>query len=270
MIQTERINHLCDQLGLEHIKLHCSTLAEEAAKKQKSYSDYLEQLLQSECEHRTIRARDTLVKFAGFPTIKTLEHYDFKFGAGVPKRLIQELSLLNFVERHENVILLGPSGVGKTHLSISLGFLATQRLMKVRFVTASDLMIQLSAAHRQGKLEEFIKRTITAPRILIIDEIGYLPFGAAEANHFFQVIAKRYEKGSIIITSNLPFGKWHNAFAGDSALTAAMLDRLLHHSHVIQIQGESYRLKDKRKAGIVFAAQEQEQNKLNENEVGQF
>src|SRR5690606_29020873 len=128
---------------------------------------------------------------------------------------------------------------------------ATQRLIKTRFVAASDLMLQLTAAHRQGKLTEFIKRSIMAPRVLIIDEIGYLPFGREEANHFFQVIAKRYEKGSVIVTSNLPFSQWHSAFAQDATLSAAMLDRLSHHSHLIQIQGESYRLKDKKKAGMI-------------------
>jgi DNA replication protein DnaC len=109
-------------------------------------------------------------------------------------------------------------------------------------------MLQLSAAHRQNQLGEFIKRNVMTPRLLIIDEIGYLPFGREEANHFFQVMAKRYEKGSIIVTSNLHFSQWHTAFAQDATLTAAMLDRLLHHS---QIQGESYRLKEKRKAGVV-------------------
>ena len=151
-------------------------------------------------------------------------------------------------------------------MAIALGYLATQRLVKTRFVAASDLMLQLSAAHRQGKLEEFIKRTVMAPRLLIIDEIGYLPFGRDEANHFFQVIAKRYERGSIIVTSNLSFSQWHNAFAQDATLTAAMLDRLLHHSHLVQIQGESYRLKEKRKAGLFTGLTQAELN----GKVGQI
>jgi DNA replication protein DnaC len=253
MIQDQRIHQLCDLLKLEQMKVNYANLAEAAAKAERSYCDYFEELLKSEIECRDVRNRQTLIKAAGFPAIKTLDDYDFKFAVGTPKKIIQELSSLSFIERNENIILLGPSGVGKTHLAISLGYLAVQRMVKTRFVAASDLMLQLSAAHRQGKLTEFIRRTIMAPRLLIIDEIGYLPFGRDEANHFFQVIAKRYERGSIIVTSNLAFSQWHSAFAQDATLTAAMLDRLLHHSHLIQIQGESYRLKEKRKAGIISA-----------------
>ena len=123
--------------------------------------------------------------------------------------------------------------------------------IKVRFITAADLMIQLAAANQQGKLKSYLQRSILAPRLLIIDEIGYLPFGRDEANLFFNVIAKRYENGSIILTSNLPFSQWAGAFADDATLTAAMLDRLLHHCHVIQISSESYRLRNKKKAGIL-------------------
>ncbi len=267
MIQNERIHQFCDLLSLEQMKMTYANLAEEAAKSQQSYSDYFEGLLKIEIESRQARNRQTLVKLAGFPAIKTLDDYDFKFAVGAPKKVINELSSLNFIERNENIILLGPSGVGKTHLAISLGYLATQRMVKTRFVAASDLMLQLSAAHRQGKLTDFIRRTIMAPRLLIIDEIGYLPFGREEANHFFQVIAKRYEKGSIIVTSNLAFSQWHNAFAQDSTLTAAMLDRLLHHSHLVQIQGESYRLKEKRKAGIISVLDTNPTNL--QNKVGQ-
>jgi DNA replication protein DnaC len=267
MTQDNRIIDLCDQLGLEPMKLNYAHLAQEAVTAQKSFSDYFESLLTTEWEHRQTRSRNTLVKLAGFPVIKTIDDYDFKFAVGAPKKLIHELTSLSFIERNENIVLLGPSGVGKTHLAISLGYLAAQRMIKTRFIAASDLMLQLSAAHRQNKLDEFIKRNVMAPRLLIIDEIGYLPFGREEANHFFQVIAKRYEKGSIIVTSNLPFGQWHGAFAHDATLTAAMLDRLLHHSHLIQIQGESYRLKEKRKAGIFInsLANHSEATKVGQN-----
>lgn len=122
--------------------------------------------------------------------------------------------------------------------------------IKVRFITAADLMLQLATAHQQGKLKVYLQNIVLSPRLLIIDEIGYLPFGREQANLFFNVIAKRYERGSTLLTSNLPFSQWSGAFANDTTLTAAMLDRLLHHCHVIQINGESYRLKDKKKIGI--------------------
>lgn len=246
----ERIRELCQQLGLEALANDFGPLAERAAKDDMSFTDFLEQGLRLEQQSRQARSRTLLTRIAGFPAIKTLEEYDFEFAGGAPKALIQELASLAFVERAENVVLLGPSGVGKTHLAIALGYKATQAGIKTRFISAADLMLQLSAAHRQGRLKEFLRRTVQVPRLLIIDEIGYLPFGREEANHFFQVIAKRYEKGSVIITSNLPFTQWDTAFAGDATLTAAMLDRLLHHAHVAMVSGDSYRLKERRKAGI--------------------
>lgn len=160
MRQDERIMQLCDDLSLEQMKLNYANLARDAAKHQKSFSDYFESLLQAEIDARQIRTRNTLVKLASFPAIKTLDDYDFKFVVGTPKKLVQELSSLSFIERNENILLLGPSGVDKTHLAISLGYLSCQRLIKTCFVAASDLMLQLSTAHRQGKLDEFIKRNI--------------------------------------------------------------------------------------------------------------
>jgi DNA replication protein DnaC len=159
------------------------------------------------------------------------------------------LAALAFMERAENIVLLGPSGVGKSHLAIALAYRAAIAGIKTRFLTAADLMLQLATAKNQGRLKEYFNRAIIGPRLLVVDEIGYLPFGSGEANLFFQVVAKRYERGSMILTSNLPFTQWATAFADDATLSAALLDRLLHHAHVVQITGESYRLKDKRKAG---------------------
>ena len=183
------------------------------------------------------------------PTIKTLDQIDWTHASGMPKAQVQELAHLAFIERAENIVLLGPSGVGKTHVALALAHRAVTAGHKVRFITAADLMLQLAAAKSQGRLKEYFNRAVLGPKLLVVDEIGYLPFGREEANLFFNVVAKRYERSSMVLTSNLPFTQWAGAFADDQTLTAAMLDRLLHHAHIVQITGESYRLKDKRRAG---------------------
>jgi DNA replication protein DnaC len=248
-LQHERIAHLCAELRLERIAIDYPALAQKAAEEEASFAEFLERLLAHESGFRHERSRQILARMACFPGLKTLEQFDFAFASGVPKPQILEMASCAFVEKTENVVLIGPSGVGKTHLAIALGYRATQAGIKTRFITAADLMLQLGIANRQGRLKEYFNRAILAPRLLVIDEIGYLPFGREEANLFFQVVAKRYEKGSMILTSNLPFPQWAAAFADDATLTAAMLDRLLHHAHIVSMSGESYRLKDKRKAG---------------------
>ena len=251
-LQDERIQAACGALSLNAIAEHYPALAQEAAEGDASFADFLEHCLKAEQDERRSRSQAMLTKFAGFPAIKLIDDYDFKFAAGAPKKTVQTLQSMAFVERKENVIFLGPSGVGKTHLAISLGYLATQSGIRVRFVTAADLVMQLENAQRRGQFDRFMRRSLLGPSILIIDEVGYLPLQGNQANLFFQVVAKRYEHGSIILTSNLSFGEWDSTFAGNSALTAAMLDRLLHHAHVIQIKGDSYRLKDKKRAGVLM------------------
>lgn len=247
----ERIAELCGQLKLSTIAEALPHLAQKAVSNDVSLTEFLESVLKAEVAARLSRQRMTLTRLASFPVIKTLEGFDFNAATGVPKAQIQELASLAFIERSENVVLLGPSGTGKTHIAIALGYAATQAGIKVRFITAADLLLILTTAHRQNQLAEALKRFVNPYRLLIIDEIGYLPMSREQANLFFQVIAKRYEKGSLILTSNLPFGQWDQTFANDATLTAAMLDRLLHHAHVASIQGESFRLRDKRRAGLL-------------------
>ena len=249
--QHERLQSLCESLRLSAVAHSYADLAQMAVQEEASYPGYLEKVLGAEVAARQNRTQMILTRMAGFPAIKTLDEFDFAFAQGIKRQVIEDLRSLAFVERCENVILIGPSGTGKTHLSLGLGYLATQAGIKTRFVTAADLILQLDTGLRQGKLAETFKRFINAYRLLIVDELGYLPFKAEQANLLFQVIAKRYEKGSIILTSNLPFGQWHQALGHDATLTAAMLDRLLHHATILPISGDSYRLKDKRKAGVV-------------------
>jgi DNA replication protein DnaC len=249
-LQMDRIQYACETLKLNTLAVEWSAIADTAAGTDNTLADFLEQLLGIEMNAREQRTRETLLKFAGLPAIKRFEEYDFKFATGAPKKQLQELTGLAFIERAENIVLLGPSGVGKSHLALSYAHQAIQRGIKVRFITAADLMLQLATAKKQERLEGYIKRSVLGPKLLVIDEIGYLPFGREEANLFFNVIAKRYEYGSMIVTSNLPFSQWSTAFADDQTLTAALLDRLLHHAHIVQIAGNSYRLKGKKAAGI--------------------
>lgn len=249
MSQDARIVEFCEQLKLLRLSSEWPGLAQDAAKQEASFADFLEKALECEMFGRDERRRATLTRLATMPSIKTLEQFDWSHAGGAPKAQILELAHLAFLHRAENIVLLGPSGVGKTHIALALAYRAVQAGHKVRFLSAADLMLQLSIAKSQGRLKEYFNRAILGPKLLVIDEIGYLPFGRDEANLFFNVVAKRYEHGSMVLTSNLPFTQWASAFADDQTLTAAMLDRLLHHAHIVQISGESYRLKDKRKAG---------------------
>jgi DNA replication protein DnaC len=251
-LQSEKIKNLCNLLLLTTLADKYSILAQEAADKNMGYSEFLEVLLDNEVRARQGRRVQMLLRMASFPVVKTLDNFDYNFNRSISRPKVLELSSLAFLQRKENVIFLGPSGVGKSHLAIALGYLAVQAKFRVKFISAADLLLQLEAAIRQDRYSYYLKHQILRPSLVVIDEIGYLPMSKQQANLFFQVVANRYEKGSIILTSNHSFATWPEIFAGDSALTAAMLDRLLHHSHVLSMTGgKSYRLKDKMKAGII-------------------
>jgi len=247
----EKIAELCGALKLERLATDWHAIAQRAAAGEVGYAEFLQEVLAAELASRTERQRQTLLKMATLPSVKTFEQFDFNFATGAPRTQLQDLAALTFIERAENIVMLGPSGVGKTHLACALAYKATMAGIKTRFITAADLMLQLATARQQGRLKEYFNRAVLGPRLLVVDEIGYLPFGRDEANLFFNVVAKRYEQGSIVLTSNLPFTQWADTFAGDPTLTAAMLDRLLHHAHIVQITGESYRLRDKLRAGQI-------------------
>lgn len=224
-LQHQRLMVLAGQLQLESLISAAPALSQQAVDQEWSYMDFLEHLLHEEKLARHQRKQAMYTRMAAFPAVKTFEEYDFTFATGAPQKQLQSLRSLSFIERNENIVLLGPSGVGKTHLAIAMGYEAVRAGIKVRFTTAADLLLQLSTAQRQGRYKTTLQRGVMAPRLLIIDEIGYLPFG-----------------------------QWDQTFAGDAALISAMLDRILHHSHVVQIKGESYRLRQKRKAGVIAEA----------------
>jgi DNA replication protein DnaC len=186
---------------------------------------------------------------AHFPFIQGLDAFDFGYQPSLDKKQVQSLSICHFIEHGENVVILGPPGVGKTHLAVGLGLTAIEPGYRVLFTTAAALVATLTKALTEGRLED---KLYTMPRLLIIDEIGYLPIERQGANLFFQLISRRYERGPLILTSNQSFGAWGEVF-GDRVIATAILDRVLHHAVTINIRGNSYRLRDKLKAGLVRA-----------------
>jgi DNA replication protein DnaC len=244
------IQNSCEDLRLYGILQSYQSIADECGRINAGYSEYLEQLLKYELQQREGRAKEMVLKMAGFPVIKTLNNFDFS-SSNINQLQVQELGSLSFIANKENVIFIGSPGTGKTHLAISLGYLATQNRLRVKFITVAELMIQMEAAKAQNRLNSFISKSLTTPSLLVLDEFGYISLNEEQANFMFLLVNKRYETGSIIITSNLTFSQWQGVLNNDEALTAAIMDRLIHHSHIININGESHRLKQKRKAGII-------------------
>jgi DNA replication protein DnaC len=246
----ERLSHISERLRLPDVPVLLPALAQQAAEREWSFADFAEALLAAQVEASDSRACDTIARLAGFPSRKTLEDFDFTFQPSVNKKQVTELASCAFVERAENVVLLGPPGVGKTHIAIAIGVEAAKRRMQVKFTTASRLVASLSEAKTSNAFSRRLAG-LAHPRLLIVDEVGFLPLDAADASLFFEVICRRYERGSIVLTSNKSYGEWGEVFSGDTVIATAILDRLLHHSTTISIKGESYRLKDRKKAGIV-------------------
>ncbi|EOX9336985.1 IS21-like element helper ATPase IstB [Escherichia coli] len=213
------------------------------------YREFLCMALQQEWNGRHQRGMESRLKQARLPWVKTLEQFDFTFQPGIDRKVVRELAGLAFVERSENVILLGPPGVGKTHLAIALGVKAVDVGHRVLFMPLDRLIATLMKAKQENRLERQLQQ-LSYARVLILDEIGYLPMNREEASLFFRLLNRRYEKASIILTSNKGFADWGEMF-GDHVLATAILDRLLHHSTTLNIKGESYRLKEKRKAGVL-------------------
>lgn len=207
-----------------------------------SLSDALLHLTDKEIEFRDERASKVQVSVSGFPFVKTLDDFEFDYQPSINRKQLYDLKELRFMNKAENILLYGSSGVGKTHLAIAIGVAAARKRQLTYFITCHDLIQQLNKAHRENRLEAKLKH-YAKHKLLIIDEIGYLPVDKQGANLFFQLIAKRYEKNSTIITTNQPFSKWGEVFS-DVTLANAILDRLLHHSHILKITGPSYRLKD--------------------------
>ena len=230
-------------LKLDKIKEYYPTYIENVSKNDISLTDMLYELTNKEIEYRDERASQIQVTVSAFPYKKELCDFDFDYQPSINKQEIMELNTLGFLDRHENILFVGPSGVGKTHLATSIGITAAKKRYSVYFISCHDLITQLNKAHYENKLEARIKH-FCSYELLIIDEIGYLPVDKQGANLFFQLIAKRYEKHSTIITTNQTFNKWGDVFS-DNVLANAILDRLLHHSSIINIKGNSYRIKDK-------------------------
>ena len=241
----ERLRGNLKRLGLHAVADLFEPEAQKAAKTKQSYVGFLDHLIDEELARKADRSVNARIVRARFPTIKTLEGFQFEFQPSIPAPLIRELAELGFLARAENLVLVGAPGTGKTHLSLALGIRACGAHKRVLFRSVADLLDDLVAATVDHTLGARLA-TLGGLDLLILDELGYLPMDPRRANLFFQLISRLYEHGSIILTTNKPFEEWGTVFGGDEVIAGAVLDRLLHHCHVVAITGPSFRTKDKR------------------------
>lgn len=246
-LQRARLHEQLLELKLKHAERVVDQLCQEAVERTGSYTDLLSRLLEEELTHRRDRGAHLRIQLAHFPFKKTLEQFDFGFQPSLDQRQVEELATLGFFQEATNVLLVGPAGTGKTHLAVALGLKACLAGFSVYFITAHELGRRLVASLADDTLEDKLF-ALAKYAVLIVDEMGYLPFEPRQAALFFQLVARRYERGPIIVTSNKSFGQWGEVFGGDTAVASAILDRLLHHAAVINIRGPSYRLKDRQRA----------------------
>ena len=245
----ERSRTHLETLGLAQAAAILESRVDTATSEKPSYADFLADLLEAEVRVRRDRYLITRTRLAHLPFHKTLEEFEFAFQPTIDERQVRSLGNLAFAAAAANVILLGPPGVGKTHLAVGLGLQAIQNGYGVYFVTAHELIEDLRKAYNEQRLDRRL-RIYRAPKVLIIDEMGVYAMDQLGASLFFQLVAARYEKSSIILTSNKGFAEWGDVL-GDPVIATAVLDRLLHHSHILNIKGDSYRLREKRKAGLL-------------------
>jgi len=240
----DTLNSRLDTLRLPFLKEHCQSLAATAAKNSITHIAYLTQLIEGEAALHADRAVARRIQAARFPVIKTLDSFRWDWPKKINQLQVRDIFRLQFVHDKANVIFLGLVGLGKTHLATALGYAACQHGMSVLFANAIDVVNTLSSAQLKGTLKAELRR-YTTPMLLVLDEVGYLPIDQHGADLLFQVISARYERGSIVLTTNKAFKHWPSIFNGDSTITSAVLDRLLHHGEVVVIEGSSFRMKDR-------------------------